>query len=205
MTAVYKKNLELLPELDQFPSSENDFLKDIQAKANKYLLSDRQIEAAQRAWDRIKTAQLSGQPILSPWDENVKRFPELNTANFREILQSSSNEFMFDLYSKARRFILSDKQIEALKTVYKRENNFYVPTDKQAFDLVIRAVALTPRGDWILRELGDYYNSHRIKMGIYTIIMEKVHHFRKSIFKNIFNSDLDKALYYIGRIDWEIK
>lgn len=201
MTAAYKKNLESLPDLDKFPSSGNDFLKDIQAKASKYLLSDRQIEAAQRAWDRIKAARLSGQPILSPWDENVKRFPELNNSDFYEIVRNSSNEFFYDLYSKAKRFVLSDKQIEAFKTVYQREGNFYTPPDKVAFDLLVRAVAATPRGDWILNELGDYPNSHKIKMGLYLKIIEKAHHFRKSIFGYVFNIDKNGALYYIKRIE----
>lgn len=200
MTATYRKNLESLPDLDKFPSSGNDFLKDIQTKASKYLLSDRQIEAAQRVWDRIEVARLSGQPILSPWDENVKRFPELATQEFQNVIQNSTNEFLYDLYSKTKRFILSDKQIEAFKNAYQRESNFYTPSDKAAFDLLIRAVSMTPRGDWILNELGDYPYSHKIKMGIYNKIIEKAHHFRKSILGHIFDPEKTSALYYIKRI-----
>lgn len=200
MTAAYKKNLESLPNLDKFPSSGNDFLKDIQLKASKYLLSDRQIEAAQRVWDKIESARLSGQPIISPWDENVGRFPELATPEFQKILSNSTNEFLYDLFSKARRFALSDKQIEAFKNAYQRESNFYTPPDKAAFDLLINAVSMTPRGDWILNELGDYPYSNKVKMGIYTKIMEKAQHFRKSIFGHVFDPDQNNALYYIKRI-----
>jgi len=201
MTTVYKKNLESLPELDLFSSSNNDFLKDIQAKASKYLLSDRQVEAAQRAWDKIKVAKATGQTILSPWDENLKQLPELESNEFSSYLYSGyTNSFLTELYYRAKRYILSDKQIEMFKKIYKNEINFYTPADKVAFDLLIRAVSMTPRGDWILQELGDYYHSHKIKIGIYTKIIEKAHHFRKSIFGHIFDSNLNMARYYIKRI-----
>lgn len=200
MTVAYIKNLESLPDIDKFPSSGNDFLKDIQDKAKKYILSDRQIEAAQRVWNKIEAARASGQTILSPWDENVKRFPKLGTEELHNTMRDVTNEFLWDLFSKAKRFVLSDKQIEAFKNAYQRESSFFTPPDKVAFDLLIRAVSLTPRGDWILNELGDYPHSHKIKTGIYTKIMDKAQHFRKSIFGHVFDPDKNSADYYIRRI-----
>jgi hypothetical protein len=47
-------NLKALPELPKFEKISNDFLRDIARKAEKWELSDRQIEAAKRAWDRIQ-------------------------------------------------------------------------------------------------------------------------------------------------------
>lgn len=48
----YDDNKKKLPDLDKFPTSKKSFLHDIYRKASKYNLSDKQVVAAQRAWDQ---------------------------------------------------------------------------------------------------------------------------------------------------------
>lgn len=48
----YELNKKKLPDLDKFPTSKKSFLHDIHYKASKYMLSDKQIAAAQKAWDQ---------------------------------------------------------------------------------------------------------------------------------------------------------
>lgn len=50
---VYDLNKRDLPDLDLFASSNNDFLKSIHWQASQRSLSQAQIDAARRTWERI--------------------------------------------------------------------------------------------------------------------------------------------------------
>ena len=50
---IYDENKKALPDLDKFFDTKSSFLKDIWQRAKRWKLSDKQIEAAQKAWDRI--------------------------------------------------------------------------------------------------------------------------------------------------------
>ena len=52
---IYDLNKRDLPDLDQFPNSNNDFLKSIHWQASQRPLSQAQIDAAKRTWERINT------------------------------------------------------------------------------------------------------------------------------------------------------
>lgn len=53
-TDFYAENKKKVPDLDQFQSTKDNFLMSIEAQAHNRMLSDAQVEAANRKWDRFK-------------------------------------------------------------------------------------------------------------------------------------------------------
>jgi len=197
----YEKNKLQLPDLDEFASSGNSFLKDIAAKASVYNLSVNQVAAAQRAWAAIKADKEAGVVRANPWDENVKRFPEMATPHFDIFMSNSENEFLHDLYSKARKWTLSDKQMEAFRNAYLREQDFTTPPDMQAFLLMGRAVSLAMQSEWLHGEISMAASRGSVKTRAYQKLVEGSHKFRKSIFGHVFDTDIRAAKYYISKLE----
>jgi hypothetical protein len=105
---VYDLNKRDLPDLDQFPSSNNDFLKSIAAQATTYPLTPRQIEAAKNVWARI----------------NGPKFDEFDRYTLDLVLElfvqmkgmSGYGEWYYKLKDQLRKEgRLSDKQMLALR------------------------------------------------------------------------------------------
>lgn len=115
---TYDKNKEKIPNLDNFKDSKNNFLNDIYKKAQKYNLSDRQVYAANKAYQNIIDS--GGK---TPWEQNVEQFPEIK--DFKDKVEEmtfetdyKTRDIVYDMLSKASKYKLSEKQIGFLKKLY---------------------------------------------------------------------------------------
>lgn len=111
MTAVYELNKEKMPNLDKFADSTNTFLRDIAHKAQKWVMSDRQVWAANNAYDKIlnppKTISLSAEDRESLVHIISSYCPSTNYYH--------SQDFLDDMrYKLEDNSPLTDKQYSAL-------------------------------------------------------------------------------------------
>jgi len=73
----YELNKKKLPDLDKFPTSKKQFLHDIHYKASKYVLSDKQVAAAQRAWDQEHSPKVAGTGWKKFTDDQIEKLDTL--------------------------------------------------------------------------------------------------------------------------------
>ena len=182
---TYEKNKEQIPELDNFKNSTNNFLADIYRKAQKYNLSDKQVAAANRAYDNMK--QAGGK---TPWEQNVEQWPDIqdlkdNINSILEMASSRSAEIMRDIVYKAGKYKLSDKQIGFLKKLY-YEAKDVVEVDR---DKIMRVLDYLERcspmsnfaADLKYESIGDF-----MPRVTYEKLTSMTHKYRRCIFKRVF-------------------
>lgn len=115
---TYEKNKERIPELDSFKGHDIEFLSDIYDKANKYNLSDKQVAAANKAYDNY--VRSGGK---TPWEQNVEQWPEIkhlkkNRVSITKISSYKEKDLVVDMLYNATRYKLSEKQLNLLKKLY---------------------------------------------------------------------------------------
>jgi hypothetical protein len=198
---IYDQNKQAFPDLDQLKTANNTFLKDIYLKASKYLLSPRQISAAQAA-----LAQEKAFGGLTPYDVNKKAFPQIDALK-KLILTKNDwyNDFIDDVLNKANRYILSPKQISVLEKEY---DKLSAPKEELSDEQRIFYEALLHYFD----RFSDRYSNNgfiaqgyllKIKNGEFNesdkkSMFKMVHKFKKSVFTFIFgdNSSSSKINNY---------
>lgn len=185
---TYEKNKEKIPNLDDFKDSKNNFLSDIYKKASRYNLSDRQVAAANRAYDNL---QASGGK--TPWEQNVEQWPEIqdlkdNMSKIDSVQSIKTSEIIHDMVFKASRYKLSEKQIEFLKKLYKESQDF-VQIDKEKMKRVLNFLSsCSPRSDFVFDAQAQLSQSEEDVMlrSIYNKIVSMAHKYRRCIFKRVF-------------------
>lgn len=178
MTDTYEVNKEKIPHLDEFENTKNKFLKDIHKKASVWILSDKQVWAANKAWENYETYG-----DKTPWEVNVERAPELNQMQGLEY-----NEFLFDIVDKAKRYVLSDKQLAAFQRAYKGHATRITPSDPEAFYMAGRAVSKAMQSSWIPDKLRIFKETGEIDKRTHDTIVEKADKYKKSIFGHLFDT-----------------
>jgi len=99
---MLEKNLENFPKLEAIgkwlKDNKNDFLSSIYNNAQKWVLSDRQIEAAQKAWERAQKGDDREYVIFD------KKRTELWIKIINDLLPASNyynnNDFQYDMLAK---------------------------------------------------------------------------------------------------------
>lgn len=187
---IYDENKQNFPELDDLKTAKNDFLKDIYLKAFKYQLSPRQIAAAQKALATEKS--FGGQ---TPFDINKQKFPEIDKLS--DILKKKpfyDNYFISDVLGKAARYILSDKQLDALKREYNKLTSEVIELDEEEigyFKILLNyfnrfSRQYSPMGD-IADELLGKISTKNFTIDDKKKMFKHILKYKKSMFKYIFN------------------
>jgi hypothetical protein len=112
----YDQNKAKLPDLDLFPTTRNTFLQDIHRKAQRYKLTDKQVSAAQRAWDRMsakKTAAAKVAIKLSDSDVETILYAIEQMIQMRGMYVGG--DFLYDIRGRVKtKKTLSPKQYAAM-------------------------------------------------------------------------------------------
>lgn len=182
--STFDENKERLPNLEKFKDVKHPFLNDIYEKASKYNLTDRQVYAAQKAWDNIQAA--GGK---TPWEQNIEQYPRLkyisdNLIKITNKISFGNMELVGDLVDKARKYKLSEKQINLLDT-----NTRFASEELKKFNtnglekLVDILKKCSPRSEFLYSFPYDLKN---LTMSDYNRIIKMAHKFRRCIWKKVF-------------------
>ena len=125
--SVFDDNLKRLPDLRDFFDTKNSFLNDIYWKAKRYKLTDKQVSAAQSAWDRLQARKT----------KSIKEAIKLSDSDVETILWSIEQmiqmrgryggEFWYDMRGRVQtRKTLSPKQYAAIvRSILKVRRGFF--------------------------------------------------------------------------------
>ena len=123
----YEQNKLQVPQLDSFENSTNDFLKNIYETSKKYVLSDKQVAAANRAAERVLAPDYK-----DPWLENCSKIDGLRELGYDSI----DSEFISTLYDNSKKYILSDKQAMYLQKFIDDKRKVVILSYKEASAIV---------------------------------------------------------------------
>lgn len=182
--STFDENKEKLPDLEKFKDVKHPFLNDIYRKASRYNLSDKQIYAAQKAWDNIQAA--GGK---TPWEQNVEQYPRIQYIkdNLRDITNKISfgnMDFVVDLIEKAEKYKLSEKQINLLDA-----NTRFASKEMDIFNisgiekLLSTLKRCSPRSDFLYSLPHGLEN---LTVSDYNRIIKTAHKFKRCVWKRIF-------------------
>lgn len=125
--AVWDINKKALPDIEQFKDTRNSFLQDLYWKAKRYKLTDKQVAAAQRAWDRMTAKKTAAAKVAI----------KLSTSDVETILWSIEQmiqmrgryggEFWYDMRGRVQdKKTLSPKQYAAIiRSILKVKKGFF--------------------------------------------------------------------------------
>lgn len=182
--STFDDNKAKLPDLEKFKDVKHPFLNDIYRKADSYNLSDKQVYAAQKAWDNIQAA--GGK---TPWEQNVEQYPRIeyiknNLSDITSKISFGNMDFVVDLIEKAEKYKLSEKQINLLDTNTRfasEELNKFNPNGLER--LIVTLKKCSPRSDFLYTMPNELEN---MTMSDYNRVIKMAHKFKRCVWKRVF-------------------
>ena len=182
----YETNKLNVPKLDLFKDSTNEFLRNIYETAKKYVLSDKQVAAANRAAEKVFDPGYK-----DPWLENCAKIDGL-----RELGEDSiDSEFIAELYRNSKKYVLSDKQAVYLQKFIDGKRKVVILSNKEAKAILTVCGRMTSFSD-----VASYFVHGALSMTIrsapdkdtfitgneYEALLRMGNKYKKSIFSTMF-------------------
>jgi predicted nucleic acid-binding protein len=172
---TYDQNKQQLPDLDEFENAKNSILQDMWRNAHKYTLTNKQVAFAERLWDEEKNGN-------SIYMQNMVELPDLDK------FEHARNNILQDMWWKAKRYKLSDKQIDLARKLWNSEQLPQVELgDEMAKFLKWAAEMYLPSN--YHNNTGYYISSiiyPKMEQADYDKVMKAFYKYRKSVLKKVF-------------------